>query len=157
MRKIIFVIIITLTAATSTAQKLTDQNKIDWNNFLNHLEAKKLRGLPCLDQNNMGNALFIEYINTHKTSLSIELIPLIRAEYLEIRNRLIKDIESGKVLCTHPGRFMLHVVNNEKTTNPNYVGQNLTKSYFPYVITDKALQNKPLSNFDHNVKFITSK
>lgn len=157
MRKLIFVIIITVISTTTTAQKITDQNRIDWNNFLNYLEAKKLRGLPCLDRNNMGNLLFIEYINTNKTTLSVELIPLIRAEYLEIRAKLLLDIQTGKKSCTHPDRFMLHVLNNEKSTNPNYVGQNLTKSYFPYIINDKAQQNKPLSKFDNSVKFITSK
>ena len=29
--------------------------------------------------------------------------------------------------------FMNHIVENEKTTNPNYVGQHLTQTMFPYL------------------------
>lgn len=120
---------------------LTDKNKKDWNDFLSYLKTKGVQGRPELDKGNLGNIYFEEYIkNTPGTSLSKELIPKIRQEYIAERNARIAEMKAGKLKLQGKenikfenldlSSFMPHIVKNEKSTNPNYVGQYLTMTPF---------------------------
>jgi len=109
--------------------------KKDWNAFLRYAEEKKFRGKPELDTNDMGNKLFREYIKkTPGTSLNEKVIPQIRKMYLDYRNQNLADIKAGKQAFaegTNEDNYMKHIILNEQSKNPNYVGQHLTMTYFP--------------------------
>jgi hypothetical protein len=112
---------------------VTESMKMDWNKFLSWLDTKKLRGLPELDKNNKGNVLFEQFLKENPdTSLSAKSIPSIRKAYMDLRDDRMKEIQSGKAnFSGKPEEFMKHIVLNEQTQNPNYVGQHLTQTYFP--------------------------
>lgn len=122
-----------------TTPILSDDQKLEWNNYLSWLDKKGMRGKPELDKNNMGNKLFNQYIKENpKTTLSVDLIPAIRSEYSKLRNSGIESILAGKISMEGKtgkdvdlNRFMSHIVANEKSANPNYVGQHLTQTPFP--------------------------
>jgi len=128
---------------------LTEKNKKDWNAYLGWLEEKKLRGKPELDKNDLGNKLFKQYLKENpETTLSVDIIPDVRKEYIKLRDASIQDILSGKISFlgkkgagTDTSGFMSHIVQNEKTTNPNYVGQHLTQTMFPYL--GEKISTKP--------------
>lgn len=112
---------------------IDDKVKQDWNNYLDWLDKKGMRGKPELDKGGVGNNLFKQYIKENpSTSLTDKHIPGIRKAYLDLRNDRLKEIESGK--GTYKGdvsTFMKHIVDNEKSADPNYVGQHLTQTRFP--------------------------
>jgi hypothetical protein len=119
--------------------------KEDWNDFLGWMEQKGLKGNPELDKNDLGNKYFKQYIKDHpETSLSEEVIPVIRDEYSKLRDTEWNDIIAGKSYFQSPignitgkaaepyrDKHMYWIAENEKSKNKNYVGQFLTKTYFP--------------------------
>ena len=131
----------------------SDKNKQDWNDFLGWLEKKGVRGSAALDKGNLGNKYFDEYVTTHKdTSLNKDVLPLIRNSYLSLRNQGIESIKAGKSSYqgqsgpeTDTSNFMNHIIKNEKTQNPNYVGQHLTMTYFPSTTGKTYVNNKLVS------------
>lgn len=118
---------------------VSDRVKQDWNKFLSWLDEKKLRGKAELDKGGLGQKMLEEYLSTTKdTSLNKDIIPAIRKEYMNLRQSNIEDIASGKANWNGKtgkdldfSTFMKHIVENEKTSNPNYIGQHLTQTYFP--------------------------
>jgi hypothetical protein len=119
--------------------------KKDWNRFLTWMESKNVRGKQELDKNNLGNIYFKQYIKENPgTSLSEEVIPIIRQEYVKDREKKAQDILSGKGSFKIEGvgevsgekakpymdRFMPGILKNEASKNPNYVGQFLTQTPF---------------------------
>lgn len=123
-----------------------DKVKQDWNSYLDYLDMKKVRGSADLDKADLGNKYFREYLKENpNTSLNESIIPKIREAYLDLRNSQVTDIQSGKIqFLGKSGKeadvsgFMRNIVENEKTKNPNYVGQHLTQTRFPGgVIKDK--------------------
>lgn len=125
-----------------------DMNKIkqDWNAYLDYLDTKKIRGSADLDKGDLGNKYFREYLKANpNTSLNESIIPKIREAYLDLRNSQVADIQSGKISFggksgkdADVSGFMRNIVENEKTKNPNYIGQHLTQTRFPGgVIKDK--------------------
>lgn len=122
-------------------QEASERNKRDWNDFLLWLDKKGVKGDAKLDKGNLGNKYFDEYLSTHKdTSLTKEIIPSIRKSYTGLRDYNIQQILAGK--STYLGKsgkdadvdnFMKHIVLNEQSSDPNYVGQHLTRTYFPSV------------------------
>ena len=144
MKKLLLILSIAMFTTTCGAQTLTNQNKIDWNRFLIYLQDKNIRGARCLDSNNLGNKLFFNYIKTNKTTLSVELIPVIRKEYINLRNELLTKIKAGKANCKYDeNHFMKFILDNEKTNNPNYIGFNLTQTFFPVVANSLNELDKP--------------
>lgn len=112
-------------------------NKVrqDWNLFLQDLEAKGLRGKSDLDKGGKGYQLFDEYVKANpSTSLNREMLPVIRKELLNYRNYVLESVKNGSNKLSEGVRednFMRHVVENEKTGDPNYPGSNLTITKFP--------------------------
>jgi len=126
--------------------KITDQHKQDWNKYLGWLKDKGMQGKPELDKGGLGERLFDQYIKENpETSLNRNLIPGIRREYNDLRNQAIEEFKSGKSVFNYKDKpssdydlFMKHIVDNEKSANPNYVGQHLTMTMFPGAkITEK--------------------
>ena len=121
--------------------------KADWNKYLDYLEEKGVKGSPELDKGGLGNKYFQEYIKANpETSLSASVIPKIREAYKELRNVNIEQIKKGKSVYKNEktgkeytgesvdfSDFMPHIVKNEQTKDPNYVGQHLTKTPFPSI------------------------
>jgi len=131
-----------------TASDTPDVNRIksDWNDFLSWMKSKGVQGKPELDKGDLGNKYFKEYIKANpQTSLSEKTIPIIRQEYVKLRNEKAADILAGKSEFTlpdlgkltgetarkHMDRFMGHIVKNELSEHPDYVGQHLTQTFFP--------------------------
>lgn len=118
---------------------VSDRVKQDWNKFLTWLDEKKLRGKPELDKGGLGQKMLEEYLSVTKdTTLNKDIIPAIRKEYMNLRQSNIEDVISGKANWNGKSgkdldfsTFMRHIVENEKTSNPNYVGQHLTQTFFP--------------------------
>jgi hypothetical protein len=119
--------------------------KKDWNRFLTWMESKNVRGKQDLDKNDLGNIYFRQYIKENPgTSLSEEVIPIIRQEYVKDREKKAQDILGGKGSFNVEGvgivsgekakpymdRFMPGILKNEASKNPNYVGQYLTQTPF---------------------------
>jgi hypothetical protein len=120
--------------------------KQDWNAYLDYLDTKKISDRKELDKNDLGNKYFREYLKANpNTSLNENIIPKIREAYLDLRNRSIADMQLGK--ASYQGKsgkdvdysnYMRHIVDNEKSEFPNYVGQHLTQTRFPGgIIKDK--------------------
>jgi hypothetical protein len=114
-------------------ETVSDAIKQDWNAYLSWLDKKGMRGKPELDKGGVGNNLFKQYLKENpNTSLSEKIIPSIRKAYVDLRNDRLKEIESGKGNYEgSPESFMKHIVLNEQSGDPNYVGQHLTQTMFP--------------------------
>jgi len=116
------------------AKPLNFKEMLEWNKYLDYLDEKKVRGTPELDKNDLGNKYFREYIKSNpQTPLAAEdFIPRLRTSYLQLRDYNLGRIRTGKATTTVPEeRFMPHIVLNEKSQQPNYVGKNLTQTRFP--------------------------
>ena len=117
-----------------TTEPVSDKIKQDWNMYLSWLDKKGMKGKPELDKGGVGNNLFKQYLKeTPETSLSEKVIPSIRKAYVDLRNDRLKEIQSGGATTStvNPENFMNHILLNEKSDKPNYVGQHLTQTMFP--------------------------
>ena len=143
----------------TTAEPDLQKIKGDWNKYLEYLEEKGVKGSPDLDKGGIGNKYFTEYIKANPgTSLSPAVIPKIREAYTELRNITMEQIKNGKAsfkdskgnVQSGPNTdftdYMKNVVENEKTKDPNYVGQNLTKTRFPAILDESGKVAVPLYN-----------
>lgn len=122
----------------STPPPVDNKIRTDWNDFLKFVEKKGYRGNPELDKGGKGYQLFDEYVkSTPNTSLSRESLPVIRKELLNYRTWALDQNKStvpgsGKLAAgVNENNFMRHVIENEKTGDPNYPGSNLTTTPFP--------------------------
>jgi len=134
-------------SSTPDSPETPDVYKIknDWNDFLSWMDSKKMKGKPELDKGDLGNQYFRQYIKEHpQTSLSEKVIPIIRQEYIKLRDTNLQNIYEGKAQMQTPignvsgeaakkyaDNFMGFILLNEKSENPNYVGQRLTMTPFP--------------------------
>lgn len=135
-------------SSEQTISETPDINRIkyDWNKFLKWMESKGVKGKPELDKGDLGNKYFKQYIKENpQTSLNESVIPLIRKEYVKLRDEGISEILGGKTVFNLPDvgevkgdaakpylhRYMGHILTNEKSDKPNYVGQHLTQTLFP--------------------------
>lgn len=115
-------------------EPVSDNIKSDWNKYLTWLDNKGMKGKKELDKGGLGNNLFKQYLKENpNTSLSEKIIPSIRKAYLDLRNDRLKEIQSGGATTStvNPENFMNHILLNEKSNDPNYVGQHLTQTLFP--------------------------
>lgn len=153
---------------TINGELLNDKNKHDWNDFLSFLKTKGVQGNPELDKGNLGNIYFDQYVKQNPaTTLSKELIPKIRQQYIAERNKGIEALKSGKSKLqgqenVNPesldfSRFMRHIVDNEQSKDPNYIGQHLTRTPFAGMVlhdqAGKVLASRPfqtVNNLDKN-------
>lgn len=141
---------------TTKEKKIEDPDiqkiKADWNKYLKYLSDKGVQGKPELDKGGLGNKYFDEYVKANPgTSLSTAVIPKIRQAYSELRNTNIETIKKGKGEFNGKSGpdvdfsgFMSHIEKNEKSENPNYVGQHLTRTPFPGILNYDGKQAVPL-------------
>lgn len=126
----------------------TVDNKVrkDWNDYLDFLEKKKMRGQPGLDTEGVGYKLFDEYVSSNKgTTLKREMLPVIRNEFLKYRDFALNEIKNKRAEFA-PGaneeNFMKFLVENEKTANPDYPGSMFTSVKFPESYLKKFMNDK---------------
>lgn len=83
-----------------TPPPLNNQQKSDWNGFLDFVDKSGYRGSPLLDQKdkNMGMFLFQKYqsLNPH-TTITYNDVPRVQSELQNYRNDLVNKYKSGKV------------------------------------------------------------
>lgn len=136
--------------STPVVDEVTDTDRANWNKYLTWLGKKGMQGKEELDKGGLGNNLFAQYIKeTPNSGLSIDILPKIRTAYGQLRNEGIQSIKTGKSafnpssvaggklyqgaaatddILTH---YMPHIVANELSADPNYVGKHLTQTFFP--------------------------
>lgn len=114
---------------------VTNQTRKDWNDYLNYLDKKGIKGNPSLDKGGLGYQVFDSYVKQNpQTSLSRATLPVIRKEMLNYRQWVLDQAKQGKAVLTQgttPDNFMKHVVDNETTKDPNLPGSQLTSTKFP--------------------------
>ena len=128
-------------------EPVSDKVKQDWNMYLSWLDKKGMRGKKELDSGDLGNKLFRQYLKeTPNTNLSEKIIPSIRQAYVDLRNDRLKEIQGGSATTStvNPENFMNHILLNEKSEQPNYVGQHLTQTMFPGAKMDTGEVIAPL-------------
>ena len=117
------------------APKVDNKLRKDWNDFLDYLDKKGQRGKEELDYDDMGNKLLDEYLATNKnTSITKDKVPVIRKELLNYRNWVLGQAKEGKTMLEDgvtEENFMKHIVENEASEKPDYVGSRFTKTKFP--------------------------
>ena len=120
---------------TKPAPKVDNKLRKDWNDFLDHLDKKGFRGKEELDYGEMGNKLLDEYLATNKTtSITKDKVPVIRKELFNYRNWVLDQAKQGKTQLEEgvtEENFMRHIVENEASEKPDYVGSRFTKTKFP--------------------------
>jgi hypothetical protein len=139
--------------------------KKDWNDFYawmktQQLDGKPAAGNPLLDttrkgaKETIGQELFHRYIKENpQTTLSDEMMPLIRQGLLQTRDFSIRSMKEGR-MGGYAGMddvikrgddpqeyFMRALLLNEQSPNPNLVGQNLSQYMFP---TNIDASGKPI-------------
>ena len=112
---------------------VNDRLRSEWNDFIDFLDARKLKGDPRLDTGDFGNKLLDEYVATYKPKeLSRARMKDIWSEVQNYRSNALAEIKSGKAQAQVPEeRFMSWVVENAKTKNPEYVGRYFSTFKFP--------------------------
>jgi len=139
------------------APDLTRDKALAWNGFLRWLEPKGLKGSADLDTGGKGNELFKQYIKEKNIkNLSLSDMPSIRKKYAQLRSQDVVDFTLGyrrddpdpnsSIVFkdeTDPNfpaqkgekgdysRYKSGLSENEKRTDPNYVGKYLTTTEFP--------------------------
>lgn len=80
--------------------KVTPELRSDWNNFIDYLDKKGVKGNPSLDDKDkaMGKQYLNEYLKANPNSkLSYDVVPAIQQDFQDIRANGLKDIRAGKV------------------------------------------------------------
>lgn len=114
---------------------ITNQNRTDWNNYIDWLESKGLKGNPRLDTNNYGVRMINEYRRqVPNTTVSPEMIIPLQKDFGKYREYVINKIKSGKGAFspgTNEDNFMknLSVVDGipgQRTTSFKFPSEYLT-------------------------------
>ena len=86
-------------AAVNTAPPpLTVQQKADWNNYIDYLQSKGMKGNPALDNRDTG--LSQKLFNDYKTqnphfSLTYDQVPQIQQDLIDYRNNLVQKYKAN--------------------------------------------------------------
>lgn len=121
-------------AGVKSVEKINDQIRRDWNEYLKWLDGKGMKGKPELDKNNLGYKLFDEYVSTHNTSLSREVLPIIVKTMEDYREYVLDQHRKGLVKIegiTTEDQFMRRVMLNKQSKDPIAPGDDLTFTSFP--------------------------
>ena len=122
---------------------LSPQKMQEWNSYIDYAKDKGFAGKAEIDKEGKGNKLFEEWKKQNpKTSISIEDMPSVRKSLIALRNESIENMKTGKgEYMSSKGvqkgpnadysEFMRHVELNEKSSDPNYIGQHMTITKFP--------------------------
>lgn len=131
-------------------EDVTDTLRRDWNDYVDWLEMKGLKGDATLDRNGLGVEMIAQYRTEHpETTVSNETINLIQEEFSNYRAWALDQIKQGKAAFA-PGvtaeTFMINLSEND-----NYAGQLTTMKKFPLAylqsMKDHSLQSKKTVGF----------
>lgn len=76
---------------------ITNQNRNDWNLFVDWLEKKGVKGKAELDSNELGNKYLAQYIKeTPTTSLTVDLIKPIQNDFQDYRTFAINEVKNKR-------------------------------------------------------------
>ena len=122
---------------------LSPEKMEEWNQFIDYVEKKGFRGDPSLDKEDKGNLLFEEWRKLNpKVTITKADMPSVRKSMLRLRDDSMEDIKAGrgefkssKGIQKGPNtdftEFMRHLLLNEQSNDPNYIGHRLTMTRFP--------------------------
>lgn len=85
--------------AKSNQPPLSNQQKNDWNRFIDFTDQQGYKGNPLLDERdkNLGLYLMQKYQSLNpKTSITYQDVPRVQAELQDYRNHLVDLYKSGK-------------------------------------------------------------
>ena len=79
--------------------------KVEWNNYVDYLEKKGLKGSKELDKGkgdmNVGRKVLAEYIKSNPdTLLTLDMVGAIQNEFTKTKSKLESDIKQGKISTT---------------------------------------------------------
>lgn len=102
---------ITKKVITEDPSTQVDNNlRREWNKYVNHLQAKGLRGNPVLDKDGAWNVALEQYRKENPTTiLTKEKIPIIQKEFQNYRQYVLDKIKQGKgqfAVGTNENNFM---------------------------------------------------
>jgi hypothetical protein len=85
----------------TSPEKVTDQLRHDWNNYVDWLATKGMKGSPELDKNDLGGKMIDQYRAELKkqnrtTSVSREVIGSIQEEFSKYRGWSLEEIHAGR-------------------------------------------------------------
>lgn len=77
--------------------QMTNEIRKGWNDYVNFLDKKGLKGKPELDKNGYGFQVLEEYRKENpNTPITKEMIPVIQKEFSNYRDWSLKRIKEGK-------------------------------------------------------------
>ncbi len=80
-----------------TEPPIEDNDRISWNQYVDFLESKGLKGHPSLDKDGLGNRMIEEYKKVNpNTTLSVDKIIPIQKEFQKYRDWSLGQIKEGK-------------------------------------------------------------
>ena len=80
-----------------TEPKVTNKTRSDWNDYINFLDKKGLKGSPTLDHNDLGGKMIDQYRKENPgTSISRDMVIPIQKDFSNYRDWSIKQIQAGK-------------------------------------------------------------
>ncbi|HEY0980377.1 MAG TPA: hypothetical protein VGE18_03140 [Candidatus Paceibacterota bacterium] len=123
---------------TETKKVVTDQLREDWNDYVDWLEEKGLKGAATLDEGDLGLKMIEEYRAEHpETTVSNETVGQIQEEFAKYRTWALDQIKQGKAAFA-PGvteeTFMKNLSDSD-----GYAGQLTTKKKFPAAYIQKTI------------------
>lgn len=144
----------TLSGKDGEDPKVDNRTRQDWNDYLSYLDKKGIRGNPSLDKGGLGYNLFDSYVKDNpQTSLNRSLLPSIRKDMLNYRQWALDEqrkpmLQRAVTLGdgVNNNNFMRHVIDNEKTADPNYTGSQFTSTPFPLSYMNTFMNNKLINS-----------
>ena len=116
---------------TKAEVKVSNQNRADWNAYVDFLRTKGVAANPALDKDGLGFKYFDEYVKSNpKTSLTRDVILPIQKDLLDYRQYQLNNIKSGKAMFAegvNEQNFMNHLSKVD-----GYPGQFTTSVKYPY-------------------------
>ncbi len=89
---------VTKTVVPTEGDKPVDNTiRQGWNDYVNWLAAKGLKGHPSLDKNDLGGQMIDQYRKENPNSpITREIIPTIQKEFGNYRNYVLQQVAVGK-------------------------------------------------------------
>lgn len=121
-----------------TKESMTDQLRQDWNDYVDWLEKKGLKGDTSLDEGDLGLKMIEEYRSEHpETTVSNETVGRIQEEFENYKQWVVDQVKQGKAAFA-PGvteeSFMKNLSDKD-----GYAGSLTTAKKFPAAYLQKTV------------------